>query len=767
MAQVRNCALICLILVAATSIFAQSPTKSRSAKSGTVDKSTLSATAISSHVQFLLLDVAEISTPGVPGPLCVYGPQAFPVLIDRKDGRNAVVIAAAEHGRGRMVALSHGGYLGGIVKEHPPTGKLVSHCVAWAANRQTLDANKTVIGVRGDNAVKELLRQAGATVKDLPNRGWTAELKDLQAVVAEVNDCNPQEINAIDDYIRQGGGIVSSNLIWGWLQGHAGADPLVDSPPNQLFSRAGLVWADGYAPSGYGAKIPVSAPGPDEGHVARSIDRLDEALAGKKTLSKEELKRVADSLIGVRNSIPADHDHGVLKRFDDMIARHAKSTPIPSEKSPVKPSELEQRIMVSLINQTQNSTPVASLKASPAAETFPGIPGAAAKRVTRKVEIDRSQFGWKSTGMYAGPRDKVTVNLDPVFVKSGCVLQIGCHSDDLTNNDRDAWKRMPRMVRRFPVNQATMEIGHSLGGLIYLDIPEKLISKETASIEIIKAVEAPYYAHEKTDPGDWRAGIRDFPGPWAELETRNLIITVPSELIRKLDFPDKLMDHWTRVVDACADLAAIPHERRKPERMVFDVQISAGYLHSGYPIMGHIKPTASEIVSLDSLMTQGGWGFYHELGHNHQQGPWTFDGTTEVTCNLFSLYVHEMLSPNSKTHDAVLPAHRVKLEVDYLKAGAKFEDWKRDPFLALVMYQQMQGEFGWEPFKKVFAEYRSASKDSLPKNDDEKRDQWMVRFSKTVGRNLGPFFQHWGIPTSEAARKSIEQLPPWMPAKPS
>jgi hypothetical protein len=39
----------------------------------------------------------------------------------------------------------------------------------------------------------------------------------------------------------------------------------------------------------------------------------------------------------------------------------------------------------------------------------------------------------------------------------------------------------------------------------------------------------------------------------------------------------------------------------------------------------------------------------------------------------------------------------------------------------------------------------------------------MVRFSRAVGKNLGPFFQAWAIPTSEQARKSIADLPVWMP----
>lgn len=100
---------------------------------------------------------------------------------------------------------------------------------------------------------------------------------------------------------------------------------------------------------------------------------------------------------------------------------------------------------------------------------------------------------------------------------------------------------------------------------------------------------------------------------------------------------------------------------------------------------------------------------------------------------------------------------------DYFAGGSDFDKWKSDPFLALAMYIQMQEEFGWEPFKKLFSEYRGLPDDQRPKTDDQKRDQWMVRFSRTVGRNLGPFFQAWGVPTSEEARASIAELPVWMP----
>ena len=35
--------------------------------------------------------------------------------------------------------------------------------------------------------------------------------------------------------------------------------------------------------------------------------------------------------------------------------------------------------------------------------------------------------------------------------------------------------------------------------------------------------------------------------------------------------------------------------------------------------------------------------------------------------------------------------------------------------------------------------------------------------SEAVGRDLGPFFQRWGVPTSEAARAQLRDLEAWLP----
>ncbi len=367
---------------------------------------------------------------------------------------------------------------------------------------------------------------------------------------------------------------------------------------------------------------------------------------------------------------------------------------------------------------------------------------------------------WHGTGLYAGAGEPITVRMPEAAADKGLRVRIGCHTDGIWHHD--SWMRFPEISRSYALSGTTTTVASPFGGLIYIEVPRGC-SLGALELSIEGAVDAPRFVLGETTLAEWRDTVRQFPGPWAELEGRNVILTVPSHEIRGLDDPEALMLLWDYALDLAADLAAMPRERERPERIVADVQISAGYMHSGYPIMTWLDAPAVA-VSLADLTTKGSWGHFHELGHNHQSGHWTFDGTGEVTVNLFTVYVHEMACRlPGRGHPELTPENMAAKMAAHREAGAPFEKWKSDPFLALCMYIQLRDAFGWQAFRNVFASYRTDPPEALPKSDDEKRDQWMVRFSREVGRDLGPFFQAWGVPTSEAARASIADLPDWMP----
>jgi hypothetical protein len=306
-----------------------------------------------------------------------------------------------------------------------------------------------------------------------------------------------------------------------------------------------------------------------------------------------------------------------------------------------------------------------------------------------------------------------------------------------------------------------MRVASPFGGLVYLTVPWGADAGVQA-VTLHGGVAAPVY-HTGDDVVAWRTSVRQNPVPWGEIVGRNMIVTTQSGNLRDLDDPAAVAAAWDRLLDLDADLAGQPARRERPERFVADQQLSAGYMHSGYPLMCHLDQ-AAHLVDAKHLTTEGNWGFFHEVGHNHQSDLWTFDGTVEVTVNLFTLYGYEHLVgvpplANERGSVAFVREQLAKYDFDH----PDFEQWKSDPFLALAMYAQLQHAFGWDAFRRVFAEYRDLPADQRPAADTARRDQWLVRFSRAVGRNLGPFFQAWGVPTSDEARASLADLPGWMP----
>jgi hypothetical protein len=382
--------------------------------------------------------------------------------------------------------------------------------------------------------------------------------------------------------------------------------------------------------------------------------------------------------------------------------------------------------------------------------------------VSRTITVDTRTPRWTSTGLYAPPGGVIAVSLasdSQDAASMGLRVQIGCHTDELWH--LDDWKRVPRISESWLIGTRTLEAASPFGGLIYIDVPERAKPSQV-SIRITGGIESPRFVLNATSNDEWLSRVRSLPGPWAELASDRVILTIPSEVARKINDPQAIMEHWVRVLDANADLAGIPHTRPYPQRYVADVQISAGYMHSGYPIMTHMD--AASFMTDAKGLVESGWGPYHEMGHNHQDGMWTFDGTGEVTCNIFTLYVLEnVCGVADASQQKVTGEAAARARAKYLAEGASFAKWKRDPFLALQMYAQLRIAFGWDVYRKVFAEYRALPRGERPDSDDEKRDQWMVRMSRATGRNLGPFFQAWGVPTSDEARESLADLAVWMP----
>ena len=699
--------------------------------------------------------VREINTQGTVGGVSVFGPNAFAVVAG-KDGGTAMLplVAATRWEKGRVVAFGHDGFLKSVNENG--NGELLANAARWVSG----DAAKPKIGVVNAAALLGHLQAGGFESVALNDKQWATKLDGLDAVCVNALSFTANDVAPLEKFVRAGGGLITGVTGWGWMQifRRDKAGLATEFPGNVLLRNAGIQ----FSASTPDRTLPDSfATGGDLTllNATAALEALIDHASGKTALASGPLTQCTATIADAVRSLPPGDDILLPK-----IAALAKQpTEFPSASKPLRSTDALARLMLTCELETLRAASPENLHAHPASFSFPGIvPGSAPRIAERTLTIDAGVPQWHSTGLYAAPGEIIHITLPPEAVGKGFGVRIGCHTDSLWHLEE--WKRAPEISRRQSLESVQTAAANPFGGLVYIDVPDNSALR-SINVIISGAVEAPHFVLGQTSLDDWQNRIRNHPAPWAELETGKIILSIPSDYIRMLDDPAALMALWDRILDAEADLAAIPRERKRPERIVPDVQISAGYMHSGYPVMTWLDRSVDQALSVMDLAA-GSWGHFHEFGHNHQRPEWTFDGTVEVTCNLFSLYVIETVcgKPPGDVHVAMKPA-TVDLRLrSHLGSADKFPRWKKDPFLALTMYDQLRAGFGWETYKKVFAEYRLLPQAERPKDDEEKRDQWLVRFSRAAGRNLGPFFEAWGVPTSAAARQSIAALPAWMPA---
>ena len=342
---------------------------------------------------------------------------------------------------------------------------------------------------------------------------------------------------------------------------------------------------------------------------------------------------------------------------------------------------------------------------------------------------------------------------------------IGCHRDNLTNCSE--WRRWPDVVVEKSLDNQSIALSSPFGGLIYLRSHKETHSHSVIDVELHNAVPAPHF--DLKDPEsvhNWKVR-RDAPGLWADLSGEFITITLPSSSIREIDDPSKVMRLWDKVVLAHHNLRGTSATGGRREWVVTDEQPVAGYMHAGYPIVAHLDITdpkhARFILSKSALLKptgEGHWGLFHELGHNMQRSAWTFDGTVEVTCNIFTLHAMEVVS---HVNPWIHPWLRNELNdiKKYLNDNADFSKWKQSPGVALAIYTQLVHHFGWESYKKVFRVYEETDQ-RLDTNRD-KIDAWVNHFSEVVGHNLCPLFDFWGISVTERCRSRLNQLSLFFP----
>jgi hypothetical protein len=701
----------------------------------------------------LTAGMSTVETTGAPSLLVLHGPTAFPVVVDES---KRPFIAAARVGQGKVLVTGHESYL------YATTGdskKLVVNAAAWMA-----PAGSTV-GIDPSLAtVAATFSGAGYVTKTIP----PSDIGTVSIyVVRPYGTYTEQELEGIRQFVRNGGNLIVGGHAWYWAYTNPDKS-ILSAPVNKMLLDAGIL-VTGSSGISAGTDTVSQTPLPDLLNAWIAIDKLSAHAANAAPLPVEDVKLAIAVVEQAMTHVPL-----VYTPFYDHLSSFASSINfVITVAAPLKRDiQLVEAFSVRLLNKYAQELPPNQIEVNPSATNFPGVVPTSAARETISVVVNGDSTGrdlrftaagpsrpaWNSTGAYAPPGEVIKVRVPPAFIGAKLLVQIGAHTDTLWH--KTSWYRSPQIVRTYALNAEEIQIASAFGGLIYVTVPRGS-SVGPVPVAIEGAVRAPCYVHGTTTNAEWLA-IRNHPAPWAELISRNMILTVPSAGIRTLNDPAAVMSLWDKAMDAAADLASIPRERERAERFVFDCDISAGYMHAGYPLMGPVGEVPT-VVTPAKLASSAGWGQAHEVGHNHQWSDWRFDGTVESTVNLWSVYIMENVFGvlRSNAHSAIAPAKRQQRIQSFIAGGRQHATWVADAWLALELYLQLQEAFGWEPYKSIFADYYAIPSTSGPKTNQEKINEWVRRFSEKVGKNLGPFFTNWGFPVSQAVLDTIAVLPAW------
>lgn len=282
-------------------------------------------------------------------------------------------------------------------------------------------------------------------------------------------------------------------------------------------------------------------------------------------------------------------------------------------------------------------------------------------------------------------------------------------------------------------------------------------------VEIVSGGRAmPHFVLGKNSNADWTKMLEAFPdAPYGELIGKRMSVVMPLALLKQtLDDPTALLQTWDRIVDAAEEQYGLSASNSRPhEATPFTYQFSTkpdatnGYMSAGNNWLRTSVSGVPDVANAARLRTS--WGPWHELGHHYQLPAITWDGQTEVTVNLTSLYVQRMFNGQA-----------VRLESDgvwtrtfkYLAQASRSYDGLNDLWVRLAMYWQLDLAFGKDFYARFGTLTRALPRDQLPKTDDEKKQFLILQASRVSGYDLTPYFEKWGFPLTSDTAQQIKSL---------
>ncbi|NKX11108.1 putative mucin/carbohydrate-binding domain-containing protein [Bacillus cereus] len=363
----------------------------------------------------------------------------------------------------------------------------------------------------------------------------------------------------------------------------------------------------------------------------------------------------------------------------------------------------------------------------------------------RELHQRRMSFSpYEPTGIYVKPGEEVVIQVEGT---QQIKAYIGTYSYE---------KEEPK---QFNLNPGENKISSSNGGLLYFynyhntgEVVAKVKKGGTPN---------PLFILGKHTTKDWKRMLAENPDPYAiEMKGENSLLTMHPETVAEhlkqedpaalLKKHDEIINIEHKISGLSKDDAGVANQGKHSIHFVED-WYTDNYMYATYYRTAYSKGNLESVLNLEEL-TNDGWGPWHEVGHQHQQDTWLWDGLGEVTVNIYSLAVQTTFGHKTRLEQ------EGRYEAAFAYLGKPDAQEKMDVFEKLVMFWQLHLAYGDQFYPNLHQMYRLLHDTELPKSDEEKKQMFIYMTSKVAGQNLIPFFDKWGLIANDATREKIEKL---------
>jgi len=429
-----------------------------------------------------------------------------------------------------------------------------------------------------------------------------------------------------------------------------------------------------------------------------------------------------------------------------------KPSAAPTVAPTVKPTATSVPTAAPTVKPT--ATPVANNIVPPRALTLDQPGDIGTLRAAQLRSFNHTPF--QSTGYWVQPGDTLVVN----YVYSGLAPnkqpEIWLHSidDDTWNYDSD---------QKIKLNVGSNTIVSNVKGAVYVAAFNQPTGGEL-KVEILSGGRVmPRFVLGQHTPANWQAMLAAYgDAPYGELVGNRIMLTATMEKVKKhVDDPVALMTLWDQIVGLANEQYGLkvgnatphiptPHRFHYVELPPYD-----GWMYSWqYRMASASADGAIRPVLNSKTLREGGWGPWHELGHQYQMSTFTWTDQTEVTVNLTSAYVQRALGQPSRYEVEGTWTNTFA----YLKQGTRDFAAQKDLFVRATMFWQLDLAFGRDFYAKLGANYRNLPAAQRPSGDDAEKQMFIVETSRVAGYDLTPFFNAWGIPVAAATQTKLNGM---------